>query len=157
MSETEKMNVYFEAGLQKTKIPGRYRVVLLADGYFTRIESYVWGRKRAQKARDAILEEAAELIEAAGLSGQLFGFLYSIRREKTLADVKPGDRVKLAVDIGPFKAGRVCKVMAVNPDGETTHGVAVQPVYVSGDGVTFGEGDYISLTAGEYAPLNEEA
>jgi hypothetical protein len=157
MSETEKMNVRFEAGLQKTKIPGRYRVVLLVDGYFTRIETRAWGVKRAHKARDEILENAQELIDAAGLTEGIYTFLWNERKEKALADVKPGDRVRLAVDIGPFKAGRVCKVMAVNPDGETTHGVSVQPVYVSGDGVTFGEGDYISLTAGEYAPLNEEA
>jgi hypothetical protein len=85
-----------------------------------------------------------------------------------MAKVQVGDRVKLLVDIGQYKKGRVCKVAEVaEPSFYEARGgapewddeeypVKVLPVHSPTDQISLGPKDYLPLRRGEFGPLDQE-
>ena len=85
-----------------------------------------------------------------------------------MRQVQVGDKVKLLVDIGQFKIGRVCKVVEVQDDptfyearganewDDDKYPIKVLPVSVASDKLTLGPKDSIPLARGEFGPVTEE-
>jgi hypothetical protein len=160
------MRVEYAAQVQGTPIPGRYAVVLFVEGIPTGIQAHVWGRKKATAMLYHMVNHGNEIINQHGMAAHLAAQIYTRRREEAMAKVKVGDTVKLLVDIGPFKTGRVCKVAEVyEPSFYEVRGakefidedypVKVLPVRSPLDTIALGPKDFIPLRRGEFGPLND--
>jgi hypothetical protein len=165
MSE-DRISVSYEAYIYSTRIPLRYLVTLAVDGIPTRIQAYVWTRKRADRAMNFMVNNGNELLNRYGVAAELAAEVYARRREEAMAKVQVGDRVKLLIDIGEFKKGRVCKVAQVpEPSFYEARGsrewdddqyVLVHPVHSPTDRISLGPKDVIPLRRGEFGPLDQE-
>ena len=107
------MEVRFEAVLYTTTLPGRYLVELQVSGVRTGIAAYVWGHKRAQQVMQAFIDDGIELLNKHNKFELVLNQVRAMRREKAMAQVQVGDKVRLLVDIGSIKKGRVCRVVPV--------------------------------------------
>lgn len=163
----EPIQVSYEAYLYGTKIPFRYMISLAVDGIHTGIRAAVWGRKRADGCMQWMIDHGNELLNQYGLATELAAEIYAKRREESMAQVKVGDSVRLLVDIGTFKKGRVCKVVEVDePSFYVSRGengwdddrypIKVMPVRSPTDSVALGPKDVIPLMRGEFGPLDTE-
>ena len=168
------MMVVYQGHLYRTylpycmiRIPFRYLATLYVEGIPTGIQAIVWGRKRADAVLHELIEHGNELIHRHGLIGQLAAEIYSRRREEAMAKIQVGDKVRLLVDIGQFKKGRVCKVVEVAEPTlyrgrggheweDDRYPVKVLPVSMSGDGMVLGPKDAIPLATGEFGPIDWE-
>jgi hypothetical protein len=101
------------------------------------------------------------------VAAQLAAEIYARRREEAMAQVQVGDSVKLLIDIGQYKKGRVCKVTQVaEPSFYEARGsaewddeeypVLVVPVHSPLDRMALGPKDAIPLRRGEFGPLDTE-
>lgn len=165
---TEPFQVTYEGYLLATRIPHRFIITLYVNDIPTGIGRVVWLKKRAMAAMHDMVNHGNDLINEFGVAGELAAEIYAQRREEAMARVKVGDRVKLLVDIGQYRKGRVCKVVEVadEPTFYVARGTAawdddkypikVLPVSVATDRVTLGPKDFIPLARGEFGPLNEE-
>jgi hypothetical protein len=91
----------------------------------------------------------------------------AMRREEAMAKVQVGDSVRLLVDIGSIKKGRVCKVVEVvepsfyvsrgqNAWDDTLYPIKVLPLNTAFDLVPLGPKDALPLMRGEFGPIDEE-
>lgn len=163
----DKITVTYEAYLLGTWIPRRYIVTLYVNNIPTGIGRVVWLKRRALAAMHEMVNHGNQLIHEFGVAAEIAAEIYAQKREEAMAKVKVGDRVKLMVDIGQFKRGRVCKVMeitepsfyvarGVNGWDDNRYPIKVMPVSVSSDRLTLGPKDYIPLQRGEFGPVAEE-
>lgn len=162
------IQVTYEAYLYSTRIPKRYIVHLYVNNIPTGIMAKVWGRKRATGVMEHMVNHGNELLNEYGVATTVAAEIYAQEREKAMAKVKVGDSVKLLVDIGQFKKGRVCKVVEIvdSPSFYEARGdkawdddrypIRVIPIRVATDSVSLGPKDYIPLARGEFGPLTEE-
>jgi hypothetical protein len=163
---SEPVSVTYEAYVYSTRIPRRYLVTLAVDGIQTRIQTKVWGKSRADRVMHFMVNHGNDLLNRYGVAAELAAEIYARRREEAMAKVQVGDSVKLLVDIGPFKKGRVCKIAEVpEPSFYEARGdiewdderyVLVTPVHSPTDRISLGPKDVIPLRRGEFGPLDEE-
>lgn len=162
----EPLTVTFTARVMTTEIPFRYKVELFVDGIPTGVGSNVWTKSRALKAAAFIAENGNDLLNQFGKSQSVLNEVRAMRREEEMAKVQVGDKVKLLVDIGSFKKGRVCKIVEVaepsfyisrgqNAWDDDKYPVKVVPVQVAGD-LPLGPKDALPLARGEFGPLDVE-
>jgi len=163
----DRVEVTYEAYLLATRIPQRYIITLYVNDIPTGIGRVVWLKKRALAAMHDMVNNGNQLINEFGVAAEIAAEIYAQRREEAMAKVKVGDRVKLLVDIGQFKRGRVCKVVEVaEPSFYEARGptawdddrypVRVQPISMATDRVSLGPKDFIPLQRGEFGPVTEE-
>jgi hypothetical protein len=160
--------VTYEAYMYATRIPRRYIVHLYVSDIPTGIMATVWGKKKAHMVMHDMINNGNQLLNEYGVAATLAAEIYSRKREEAMAKVKVGDSVKLLVDIGQFKRGRVCKVVEVvdSPSfyesrsttawDDDKYPIRVLPVRASTDAVALGPKDYIPLARGEFGPVTEE-
>lgn len=165
---SEPLSVSFSAYLVGTRIPFRYVVLLYVDDLPTGVQAAAWGKARAERLMRYMVNSGNELINEYGVAAELAAVLYARRREERMAKVQVGDRVKLLVDIGQYKKGRVCKVTEVaEPSFYEARGgahewddeeypVKVLPVHSPTDHISLGPKDYLPLRRGEFGPLDTE-
>jgi hypothetical protein len=162
----DKVEVTYEAYLLATRIPQRFIITLYVNNIPTGIGRVVWLKKRAMAAMHEMVNDGNHLINQFGVAAEIAAEIYAQRREEAMARVKVGDSVKLLVDIGQYKRGRVCKVVEVAEPSFYERGpsawdderypVKVMPVRMATDNVSLGPKDYIPLQRGEFGPLTEE-
>jgi hypothetical protein len=161
------LQVAYEAYLYATRIPRRYIVHLYVNEIPTGIMATVWGRRRARELMSHMVNHGNALVNEYGVAAEIAAEVHAQQREKAMAKVQVGDSVRLLIDIGPFKKGRVCRVVEVaEPSFYTARGtkgwdddlypVKVLPVRAAGDAITLGPSDAISLARGEFGPVNDE-
>lgn len=165
---TEKAyEVQFQAVLYETPIPFRYLVELQVSGIRTGIAAYVWGQAKARQVMRAFIADGLDLLNKHNKFEYVIGEIRARERERAMALVKVGDRVRLLVDIGSIKKGRVCKVVEVqepsfyesrgaNPWDDEKYPVKVIPVSAPTDRVPLGPKDALPLMRGEFGPLDED-
>lgn len=161
-----QIEVQYQAAIYRTIIPFRYEVELYVDGMETGIRVRVWGFRNADRLAAEMADHGNELLDDFGLASEMAAAIYMKRREAAMSAVKVGDSVKLLVDLGPYKKGRVCKVVSVAEPEEYERGsaawnaarfpISVVPVRVASDPTDLGPKESIPLAAGEYGPVNEE-
>lgn len=163
----EPVLVTYEAYLLATRIPHRFIVTLYVNDIPTGIGKVVWLKHRAMKAMHDMINNGNRLLNEFGVAAEIAAEIYAQRREEAMAKVKVGDTVKLLVDIGQFKKGRVCKVVEIaEPSFYEARGdiewvderypIKVQPISVATDRVSLGPKDFIPLARGEFGPVTEE-
>lgn len=165
----DKVEVTYSAYLLATWLPHRFIVTLYVNDIPTGIGKVVWLKKRAMKAMHEVIHNGNQLIHQFGLATEIAAEIYAQRREEAMAKVKVGDSVRLLVDIGQFKKGRVCMVVDVAeptnypgrgqaPGGwdDDKYPIKVLPIRMSTDYVSLGPRDYIPLARGEFGPVNDE-
>lgn len=166
-TEGFSVEVRFEAVLYTTTLPGRYLVELQVSGVRTGIAAYVWGHKRAQQVMQAFIDDGIELLNKHNKFELVLNQVRAMRREKAMAQVQVGDKVRLLVDIGSIKKGRVCRVVEVmEPSFYVARGakewedekypIKVLPVPMATDPVSLGPKDGVPLMRGEFGPLDED-
>lgn len=164
---SDAIRVSYSAYVVGTKIPFRYMVLLYVEDLPTGVATSVWGRARAHRAMKFMVNNGNELINQYGVAAGLAAELYARRREEAMAKVQVGDRVKLLVDIGQFKKGRVCKVAQLPepsfyearggaPEWDDEQYILVIPVHSPTDNISLGPKDYLPLRRGEFGPLDTE-
>lgn len=173
MNEEETIAVHYKVMSQRGKWPFGFRRLLSleVDGEDTGIRVIVWGSKREKHMANAILESASELLNELGLAEDLFDRITAKRAAATAAeergDMRVNDTVRLLVDIGPYKRGRVMKVVDVaNASGYKSRGgkqwddnhypVKVVPLSAMPGELTLDPEDGIPLTADEFCPGDKE-
>lgn len=163
----DSIQVTYEAYLLATRIPHRFIVTLYVNNIPTGIGRVVWLKKRAMKAMHDMIHNGNQLIHEFGVAAEIAAEIYAQRREEAMAKVQVGDSVKLLVDVGQFKKGRVCKVVEIAEpsfyDGrggytwdDEKYPIKVMPVSVATDRVSLGPKDFIPLARGEFGPLSED-
>jgi hypothetical protein len=162
----DRIEVSYEAYVYSTRIPRRYLIVLTVDGIRTRIQTTVWGRARADRVMNFMVDNGNELLNRYGVAAELAAEIYARRREEAMAKVQVGDSIKLLIDIGQYKKGRVCKVAQVpEPSFYEARGehewddeqyVLVTPVHSPTDQISLGPKDVIPLRRGEFGPLDQD-
>jgi hypothetical protein len=162
----DRIEVTYEAYVYSTRIPLRYLVSLAVDGIPTRIETHVWGKSKANRVMTFMVNNGNELINRYGVAAELAAEIYARKREEAMARVQVGDSVKLLIDIGQYRKGRVCKVAQVpEPSFYEARGehewddeqyVLVTPVHSPTDRISLGPKDVIPLRRGEFGPLDQE-
>lgn len=163
----DKVEVTYEAYLLSTRIPQRFIITLYVNNIPTGIGRVVWLKKRAMAAMHEMVNQGNELIHEFGVAAEIAAEIYAQRREEAMARVKVGDSVKLLVDIGQFKRGRVCKIVEIaepsfyeargaNGWNDERYPIRVIPIRMPSDSVSLGPKDYIPLQRGEFGPVTEE-
>lgn len=163
----DRVEVTYEAYLLATRIPHRFIITLYVNDIPTGIGRVVWLKKRALAAMHEMIHHGNELLNEFGVAAEIAAEIYAQRREEAMARVKVGDSVKLLIDIGQYKRGRVCKVVEIaepsfyeargpNAWDDERYPVKVMPVRVASDSVSLGPKDYIPLQRGEFGPVTEE-
>lgn len=165
MSE-DRIEVSYEAAVYSTRIPFRFLVALSVDGIPTRIQTSVWGKAKADRVMSFMVSNGNELLNQYGVAAEIAAEIYARKREEAMAKVQVGDSVKLLVDIGQYKKGRVCKVTQVpEPSFYEARGskewddeayILVHPVRSPLDRISLGPKDVIPLRRGEFGPLDQE-
>ena len=166
MSE-DSIEIQFQAVLYETTTPFRYLVELQVSGIRTGIAAYAWGKAKAHKIMQAFIDDGLELLDRHGKTNYVIQEVRAMRREEAMAKVKVGDSVRLLVDIGPIKKGRVCKVVEIvaptayvsrgqNAWDDTKYPIKVVPVAMATDAVTLGPKDALPLMRGEFGPMDED-
>lgn len=161
------ITVCFQAVLYDTNVPFRYMVELRVDGVATGIHEFVWGKKKAQALMQHLIDNGIQLLEKFGVTNAVINEVRANRREEAMARVKVGDSVRLLVDIGSIKKGRVCKVVeiaepsayvsrGVNAWDDSKYPIKVLPISSTSDAVILGPKDALPLMRGEFGPLDEE-
>ena len=164
---SEEMKVAYSAYLCGTRIPFRYLILLYVEDLPTGVASYAWGMTRAKRTMQHMVNHGNDLINEFGVAAELAAELYGRRREEAMAQVQVGDTVKLLVDIGGYKKGRVCKVVKVaEPTFYEARGgkdwddeeypVLVTFVHSPTDNISLGPKEAIPLKRGEFGPLDTE-
>ena len=163
----DKVEVTYEAFMLSTRIPHRYMITLWVNGIETGIGKVVWLKHRALRAMHDMIHNGNRLLNEFGIAAEIAAEIYAQQREKAMAQVQVGDSVKLLVDIGPFKKGRVCKVIELYEDtfyearggtewADDRFPITVLPVHANGDTMILGPKDGIPLARGEFGPVTEE-
>ncbi len=160
--------VTYEAYLYRTRIPQRFLIHLYVNDIPTGIMARAWGRKRAAEVMNHMINHGNDLVNQYGVAAALSAEIYAKQREEAMAKVQVGDSVKLLVDIGQFKKGRVCRVVEVADDpsfyeargangwDDERYPIKVLPVSMATDKLTLGPKDALLPARGEFGPLNEE-
>lgn len=159
--------VKYEAAIMRTLIPFRYKVLLFVEGIPTGVGCFCWGLARAEQAMNFMVNNGSELLNETGLAADLAAEIYASRREEAMAKVQVGDSVKLLVDIGQYKKGRVCKIIEITEPSDyvgrggmawfdSKYPVKVVPVRASTDFGSLGPNEYLALEEGEFGPLDME-
>jgi hypothetical protein len=167
MDEEDGITTTFQALIYTTRIPFRYVVELRMEGLSTGIFATVWGEKRAKRLMNQFVEEGIGLLSQTGKTNTMIDKVRAMRREEAMAKVQVGDSVRLLVDIGSIKKGRVCKVVEVsqpsayvgrggNPWEDGKFPIKVMPVPMATDTVALGPKDALPLMRGEFGPIDEE-
>ena len=163
----DKVEVTYEAYLLGTRIPQRFIITLYVNNIPTGIGRVVWLKHRAMAAMHEMVNDGNRLINEFGVAAEIAAEIYAQRREEAMAKVKVGDSVKLLVDIGQFKRGRVCKIVEIaepsfyeargpNAWDDDRYPIRVIPIRMPTDSVSLGPKDYIPLQRGEFGPVTEE-
>jgi len=163
----DRVEVTYEAYLLSTWVPQRFLITLFVNGIPTGIGRVVWLKHRALAAMHEMVNEGNRLINEFGVAAEIAAEIYAQKREEAMARVKVGDSVKLLVDIGQYKRGRVCRVVEIaepsfyeargpNAWNDEKYPIKVLPVRVSTDSVSLGPKDYIPLARGEFGPLDSD-
>lgn len=163
----DEIAVKYEAHILTTRIPFRYKVLLFVDGIPTGLGCFTWGLSKATEAMNYLVANGGALLYETGLANQLAAEIYANRREEAMAKVQVGDSVKLLIDIGQYKKGRVCKIVEIveETDYEGRGGLAwfddkypikVVPVRASTDFGSLGPNESLALAHGEFGPLDME-
>ena len=164
---SDPIEVSYSGYVVSTRIPFRYLAILYVEDLPTGVSMYAWGLKRAKRAMRFLVNNGNDLINEYGVAAGLAAELYARRREEAMAKVQVGDRVKLLIDIGQFKKGRVCKVAQLPepsfyearggaPEWDDEQYVLVTPVHAPTDSISLGPKDYLPLRRGEFGPLDTE-
>jgi hypothetical protein len=163
---SDPIEVSYSAYVVSTRIPFRYLVVLCVEDLHTGVQARTWGLQRAKRTMQFLVNNGNELINQYGVAAGLAAELYARRREEAMAKVQVGDRVKLLIDIGQFKKGRVCKVAQIpedsfyeargNQEWDDEQYILVSPVHAPTDNISLGPKDYLPLRRGEFGPLDTE-
>lgn len=164
---SEPIVVQYQAQVLATFIPFHYCIRLYVDGIPTGVQTHAWGMKRATHLMEYMVRYGNELVNEFGEAAELSRQIREQRREEAVATLKVGDMVRLLVDIGQFKKGRVCKVVEISePDPYDSRGesgwdddkypIKVLPMSMAHDKLTLGPKDSIPLLRGEFGPANEE-
>ena len=163
----DAVEVQFQAVLWETTVPHRYMVELKVSGVRTGIATYVWGLRRAQTVMQTFIDTGVELLAKYGKTEYVINEVRAKLREEAMAQVKVGDSVKLLVDIGSIKRGRVCRVVEIVeptlyaarggiPWDDDKYPIKVLPVATANDTVPLGPKDALPLMRGEFGPIDEE-
>jgi hypothetical protein len=163
----DPVQVTYEAYMLATPVPHRFIVTLYVNDIPTGIGRVVWLKHRAMRAMHDMINNGNQLLNEFGVAAEIAAEIYAQRREEAMAQVKVGQTVKLLVDIGQYKKGRVCKVMEIaepsfyeargtNGWDDDKYPVKVLPVSMATDRLTLGPKDYIPLARGEFGPVTEE-
>ena len=164
----DPVQVTYEAYLLATPIPHRFIVTLYVNDIPTGIGKVVWLKHRALRAMHDMIHNGNQLLNEFGVAAEIAAEIYAQRREEAMARVKVGDSVKLLVDIGIYKKGRVCKVTEVNDDpsfyeargangwNDDKYPIKVLPVRAATDSGFLGPKDDFPLARGEFGPVTEE-
>lgn len=166
----EYVAVIYTTKLHKSRllIPGRYIIALQVNDIETSIGTKCWGFKRAKEIATALQANAEEVIEDSVYHKDVWNKVqaaYVAKLNAALSEkLQPGDRVKLAVDIGHIKAGRICKVIKAHTKEDGTDGIvdarwpiSVEVLPVSGDPAAWAHGTPILLLErGEFVSLDTE-
>ena len=163
----EGIEIQFQAVLYETTVPHRYMVELKVSGIRTGIATYVWGLRRAQGVMQKFIDDGIDLLEKFGKTEYVIQEVRAMRREEAMAQVKVGDSVRLLVDIGSIKRGRVCRVVEIveptfyvsrgaNAWDDDKYPIKVLPVATANDTVPLGPKDALPLMRGEFGPIDEE-
>jgi hypothetical protein len=163
----DRIVVSYEAHLLATWIPQRFIVVLYVNDIPTGIGKVVWLKSRAMQAMHDLVNNGNQIIHECGMAAEIAAEIYAQRREEAMAKVKVGDSVRLLVDIGQYKKGRVCRVVEVaeqssyparggNGWDDDKYPIKVMPVSVATDRLTLGPKDALPLARGEFGPINDE-
>ena len=160
------MEVRYTAYVVGTRIPFLYQVLLYVEDLPSGLVARAWGMTRATRIMHDMVNNGNDLINEFGVAADLAAVLYARKREEAMARVQVGDRVKLLIDIGQFKKGRVCKVAQVpEPSSYEARGggtweddryILVTPVHSPMDAISLGPADTIPLRRGEFGPLDME-
>lgn len=167
MSDDDGIVIQFQAVLYDTRTPGRYVVELQVCGIPTGISTMVWGRKRANEVMQQFIDNGIDLLAQFGKTEYVIQEVRAMRREEAMAKVQVGDSVRLLVDIGSIKRGRVCRVVEIaepsfyvsrgeNAWDDTLYPIKVLPVATAADPVPLGPKDALPLMRGEFGPIDEE-
>ena len=157
----------FQAILWTTNNPLKFVVELRMENIPTGIFATVWGKKRAHRVMQEFVNNGTALLAQYGKTNDMIGHVRAKRREEEMAKVQVGDKVKLLVDIGPIKKGRVCRVVEVfEPSFYVARGakewedekypIRVLPVPMATDPVALGPKDGVPLMRGEFGPMDED-
>jgi hypothetical protein len=164
----DHVQVTYEAYMLATRIPQRFIVTLYVNDIPTGIGKVVWLKKRALAAMHHMINNGNQLLNEFGVAAEIAAEIYAQRREEAMARVQVGDSVKLLVDIGQYKKGRVCKVVTVNDDpsfyeargtyswDDDKYPINVRPVSMATDKLTLGPKDSLPLQRGEFGPVTED-
>jgi hypothetical protein len=151
-------------------IPFRYIVALDVNGIETGIGTSVWGYSNAQQTADHLSQHGEDLLasESSSKRQAIYAEIqaaYVARLNQQLSEkLVPGDRVKLAVDIGHMKAGRIAKVVKTYTKEDGTDGIvdarwpiSVEVLPVAGDPAAWAHGaPVLLLERGEFCSLDTE-
>lgn len=158
--------VEYSAVTYGTKIPGRYQLQLYVNGIFTGVAARVWGRRKARELAEYMIQNGNQVLHDFEVVDQMLAALNKQDREVAMSKLKVGDKVRLWIDLGIYKKGRVCTVVeveepsryvsrGVNAWNENRFPIKVVPVSGAGEAV-LGTKEGIPLAAGEFGALNEE-
>lgn len=165
--QMERVDVVFRAMIYTTNVKFRYRVELYVNQIPTGIQAFGWGQKMANRIAQNFVDNGNVLLNQYGKAQWVLDELRAIAREERMARVQVGDSVKLLVDIGSIKKGRVCRIVEIaepsfyvsrgaNAWDDDKYPIKVVPVFVATDKVPLGPKDAIPLKRGEFGPLDEE-
>lgn len=157
----------FQAILWTTNNPFKFIVELRMENIPTGIFATVWGKKKAHQVMQEFVDNGCELLAKYNKTNDMIGHVRAKRREEEMAKVQVGDKVRLLVDIGSIKKGRVCKVVEVfepsfyeargaNQWEDEKYPIRVLPVPMATDQVALGPNDGLPLMRGEFGPISEE-
>lgn len=165
--QMERVEVVFRAMIFTTNVKFRFRIELYVNQIPTGIQAFGWGKKMANRIAQNFVDNGNVLLNQYGKAQWVLDELRAVAREERMARVQVGDKVKLLVDIGSIKKGRVCNIVEVaepsfyvsrgaNAWDDDLYPIKVVPVYVATDTVPLGPKDAIPLKRGEFGPLDEE-
>ena len=157
----------FQAVLWTTTNPFKFIVELRMENIPTGIFATVWGKKKAEQVMADFVNNGCDLLAKYGKTNEMINHVRAKRREEAMAKVQVGDTVRLLVDIGSIKKGRVCRVVEVfepsfyvargaNEWEDEKYPIRVLPVPMATDPVALGPKDGVPLMRGEFGPMDEE-
>lgn len=165
----EYVATIYNAKFYKLTIPFRYFVSLDVNGIETGVGGMCWGHKTARAMQHDLATNGEEILneinpaKRQAIALEVQAAYVDAQRQASVEKLAVGDRVKLAVDIGIAKAGRVAKIVQVHTKEDGTDGivdarwpVSVEVLPVIGDPAAWGTGAVFLLERGEFVSLDTE-
>lgn len=165
----EYVATIYSAKFYKVTIPFRYYVALDVNGIETGIGGQCWGHKTAKAMQHDLASNGEEILDEINpakrqaIALEVQAAYVARQQEADVEKLSVGDRVKLAVDIGIAKAGRIAKVVQIHTKEDGSDGIvdarwpiSVEVLPVIGDPAAWGTGALFLLERGEFVSLDTE-